>query len=229
MSAHDAHRMHRNSLEAFEEEVREGSVSKRRELIFRSLMPDRVLTDRQVMEAVHFTDMDTVRPRITEMIQDGRLEELGKTVCPHTRKMVRLVTIPEFQRPPLPPPNPPEVQPMDIPLAGQLFAPTDADLVAELEREVGKRRVVYPRLVERGTMSPQEAEFRTSLMGLAARRLRELTLVMLVSTNITYGGYTVLAKGMTWVECYAVLAEVGAGAYIDRRGHMRQRGCKEEA
>jgi len=118
--------------------------------------------------------------------------------------------------------------PIDMPLPGQLFAPTDEDLVAELEREVGKRRVVYPRLVERGTMSQAEADMRTSMMELAVRRLRELTLVMLVSTNVTYGGYTVLAQGMLWSECYAVLAEVGNGAYIDNHGHMRVRECVAE-
>lgn len=112
-----------------------------------------------------------------------------------------------------------------MPLPGQLFAPTDQDLVAELEREVKKRAVVYPRLVERGTMTREESEFRTSLMELAARRLRELTIVMLISTNLTYGGYTVLAQGMSWGECRALLAEFGPGAWVDRRGHLRHREC----
>jgi hypothetical protein len=52
--------------------------------------------------------------------------------------------------------------------------------------------------------------------------------VMLVSTNLTYGGYTVIGQGMTWVECYALIASVGAGAFIDHAGHLRIRECLAE-
>lgn len=62
-----------------------------------------------------------------------------------------------------------------MPLPGQLFAPTDADLVLELKRELTMRHQVYPRLVERGTMSQSEADVRIELMERAAKRLEELT------------------------------------------------------
>ena len=50
-------------------------------------------TDRQVATALGFTDMNGVRPRITELIDANLLEESGKTLCPTTGKRVRIVSI----------------------------------------------------------------------------------------------------------------------------------------
>lgn len=53
------------------------------------------LTDRQVKTALGFEDMNSVRPRITELIDayPPKLQEVGETQDPVTRKTVRLVTI----------------------------------------------------------------------------------------------------------------------------------------
>lgn len=48
-------------------------------------------TDREIMTALGFTDMNSVRPRITELIKDGVLAEEGSVECQTTLKQVRLV------------------------------------------------------------------------------------------------------------------------------------------
>jgi hypothetical protein len=49
------------------------------------------LTDRQVMRLCHYDDMNAIRPRITELIDDGVLMEVGTTTDETTGKRVRLV------------------------------------------------------------------------------------------------------------------------------------------
>jgi hypothetical protein len=50
-------------------------------------------TDRAVMMALGFVDMNTVRPTITHLRDDGVLEEVGEETCPVTNHRVRLVAI----------------------------------------------------------------------------------------------------------------------------------------
>lgn len=50
-------------------------------------------TDREVMLGMGFTDMNSVRPRITEAIDMGALAEVGEKVCQMTRKTVRIVDL----------------------------------------------------------------------------------------------------------------------------------------
>lgn len=50
-------------------------------------------TDREVMLGMGFTDMNSVRPRITEAIDMGSLVEVGQRVCPMTRRVVRIVDL----------------------------------------------------------------------------------------------------------------------------------------
>ena len=51
------------------------------------------MTDREIKNAIFgkVADMNTVRPRITELIADHWLIECGTTRCPVTDKRVRLV------------------------------------------------------------------------------------------------------------------------------------------
>lgn len=51
------------------------------------------VTDREVMRGLGFSDMNAVRPRVTELIEAGRLVEVGERVCPVTRKTVRTVDL----------------------------------------------------------------------------------------------------------------------------------------
>jgi len=51
------------------------------------------LTDRDIMEMLYFKDMNSVRPRITELIKAGLLRECGSTIDSVTGKKVRLVCV----------------------------------------------------------------------------------------------------------------------------------------
>lgn len=83
--------IHANSLSAFRTLDRHGRAEAILS-IYRSSM--RPLTDRQVMEHLGFTEMNQVRPRISELIDAGALVEVydqpdhitGKSVraCTHT-------------------------------------------------------------------------------------------------------------------------------------------------
>ena len=88
--------MHINSINAYYEEL--PRLSKRASDIYNFFTNthsrnERFHTDRQVKTILGFDDMNQVRPRITELIQLGLLEEVGKTKCPITCKMVRVVNL----------------------------------------------------------------------------------------------------------------------------------------
>lgn len=51
-------------------------------------------TDRQVMQGLGFSEPNSVRPRITELIEAGLLIEASNTKCPVTGKTVRVVDVP---------------------------------------------------------------------------------------------------------------------------------------
>ena len=50
-------------------------------------------SDRECMAGLGYTDMNSVRPRITELIQVGILREVGNRTDPITGKRVRLVEV----------------------------------------------------------------------------------------------------------------------------------------
>lgn len=82
--------VHANSREAFHSDpvrigIRAAQVLKH---FSESYNPQ---TDRHVMTALGFTDMNAVRPRITELIKAGLLVECGETIDYVTGKRVRLV------------------------------------------------------------------------------------------------------------------------------------------
>ncbi len=49
------------------------------------------LTDREIKDGIGLDDMNSVRPRITELIRDGFAVECGKARCQVTGQTVRLV------------------------------------------------------------------------------------------------------------------------------------------
>lgn len=82
--------MHTHSLDCYTAE--EARFSAREEMIHGKLVAVRhAATDRQVAGWLGFADMNAVRPRITELIERGWVEECGATRCPVTGKTVRLV------------------------------------------------------------------------------------------------------------------------------------------
>lgn len=99
MSDHiDGHRIHVNSLRSFSES--QDCLGRRaREcygVLAQSLRP---MTDREVMRALGYQDMNAVRPRLTELLDDLWLEEVGTTEDELTGKQVRLLrAVPAWRR-----------------------------------------------------------------------------------------------------------------------------------
>jgi len=82
--------MHINSLTAYREEGER--LSGRKALIYELLSEtNTAMTDREVMLKLGYSDPNAVRPRITELIKRGLIEEFGSKVCVSTRKTVRRV------------------------------------------------------------------------------------------------------------------------------------------
>lgn len=88
---HAAHRMHENSLSAYHAE--ETKLSARAQAILDWITVHGPHTDREVMRGMGFTDMNSVRPRITELIEMAKLMQVGDVRCPVTNKLVRRVDI----------------------------------------------------------------------------------------------------------------------------------------
>lgn len=86
--------MHENSLTAYEEE-RSNLSQRAQQVLEHFTCSTRALTDRQVMVALGYTEPNQVRPRITELIQNGYLVEAGKTKCAISGKSVRLTGLPD--------------------------------------------------------------------------------------------------------------------------------------
>ena len=89
---HMVRRVHPNSAQALREEY--DALSKRSAdvlAVYRSATHP--LTDRDVKDAMGFSDMNAVRPRITELIGCGMLRECGRIKDTATRKMVRVVGV----------------------------------------------------------------------------------------------------------------------------------------
>jgi len=84
--------MHANSLDAYHEGRLEDFTKRQREIL--GAFAQRVtLTDRECLAALGYADMNAVRPRITELIDQGVLREIGGTSCPVTKKRVRVCEI----------------------------------------------------------------------------------------------------------------------------------------
>lgn len=88
---HAAHHVHENSLAAYRAE--ETKLSARELAILDWIRVHGAHTDREVMQGMGFTEPNAVRPRITELIDAGKLKEVGSVRCPVTGKTVRRVGI----------------------------------------------------------------------------------------------------------------------------------------
>ena len=84
--------IHAHSIAAYREEQDAGRISNRYGQII-NVIGDREMTDREIMKALGFTDPNTVRPRVTELIKAGILQEYGFTLDSETGKRVRVVRI----------------------------------------------------------------------------------------------------------------------------------------
>ncbi len=88
---HLVHRIHDNSLSAYRAE--EVKLSRRAEAILSWIVLRGPHTDREVMVGMGFSDPNSVRPRITELIEAGKLMEVCSRRDTQTGKTVRVVDI----------------------------------------------------------------------------------------------------------------------------------------
>ena len=86
---------HRHSAKALDAHAESGRLSERCKMILTALRAAQggPMTDRQIKDALLLDDMNSVRPRITEMVRDGILVEIGSTTCPVTGMTVRTVAM----------------------------------------------------------------------------------------------------------------------------------------
>lgn len=86
--------IHANSrLSLYENEIR-GKGDTYRTKIYNLLADkDIPMTDRQIINALHVTDVNNIRPEITRLKQAGLLIEAGKAKCCETGKTVRMVRV----------------------------------------------------------------------------------------------------------------------------------------
>lgn len=82
--------IHQNSVDSFHQLDRESRCRIILKVYEKYVRP---LTDREVARDLGFRDMNSVRPRITEMIESGVLVEVGKVKDAVTHVSVRLVRI----------------------------------------------------------------------------------------------------------------------------------------
>jgi hypothetical protein len=90
--------IHTHSHMAFEDMQTGGKLSRRQAAILAWLLTrNRPHTDREVAAGMGYPDMNAVRPRITELLRMGILEETDAVHCPITSKRVRRVQPTETQ------------------------------------------------------------------------------------------------------------------------------------
>jgi hypothetical protein len=88
--------MHANSLKAFE--MNGPRLSARAQAVLDWITAHGPHTDRGVMQGMGFTEPNQVRPRITELVDLGLIEEHRDVTCPVTGATVRLVGLPRIQK-----------------------------------------------------------------------------------------------------------------------------------
>lgn len=92
MSSKVRSQIHLNSLLAYFE-GKESFFSRRELAVLKAVERLGRASDREVMIALGFSDMNAVRPRITELIDEGMIEEIADQEDPVTRKTVRVLSI----------------------------------------------------------------------------------------------------------------------------------------
>lgn len=83
--------IHQHSIAAYHSEL--PKLSRRVLAIIDWLELHPKKTDREIMLGMGFTDMNMVRPRVTEAIELGAMVEVSEKVCQVTGKTVRIVDL----------------------------------------------------------------------------------------------------------------------------------------
>lgn len=86
------HRTHDNTRATYRG-IKAGMSERGRAIVAFMDQQSAPLTDRQIMRGMGFSDMNAVRPRISELIDGGVLREVGNVIDETTGKVVRLVEV----------------------------------------------------------------------------------------------------------------------------------------
>jgi predicted ArsR family transcriptional regulator len=84
--------IHENSRASYDA-IKPELSGRRKEIYLTLCKSSRKMTDREVKDEMGLNDMNSVRPRITELIKMGHVEEVGNVKCPLTGKTVRQVMV----------------------------------------------------------------------------------------------------------------------------------------
>jgi hypothetical protein len=155
---HAKHEMHANSLAAYREVAER--LSKRCAEILEIYRRLGQATDREILQASEYGDMDAVRPRITELIESGWLEEIENVRDGVSGRMVRRVRISNGAAPrhPVRPGTvPPASQDAVVAASGSASAP---ELSIEDRKLLAQAREKYP-FASRENLMEAVAEMRT--------------------------------------------------------------------
>lgn len=85
--------IHENSLNTYIEISEDSSKDTRKDLVYNYIYRVKVCTARDIMKGLGYTDLNMVRPRITELKNEGLIYECGKVKDFITNKMVSLFTV----------------------------------------------------------------------------------------------------------------------------------------
>ena len=83
--------MHSNSIEAYHE--LSDYLTGRRGEVYQWLKANGQATDRQIKEGLGYEDMNQVRPRVTELIEQDLIEECAQEIDGKTNRKVRVVRV----------------------------------------------------------------------------------------------------------------------------------------
>lgn len=85
--------VHENSLISYIEEKQEGKIGKRQAEVFNYLKNVKSATAREIMIGLKYTEMNQVRPRLTELKEYNLIQEINKVKDKVTNKTVSLFSI----------------------------------------------------------------------------------------------------------------------------------------
>jgi DNA-binding Lrp family transcriptional regulator len=88
---------HENSIEGYHATAEARKV-RTEEVMEAFRLKDFPRTDREISRLLGYADMNAVRPRITELIEEGILIEAGKVKDPLTNRTVRVSIVCEAKR-----------------------------------------------------------------------------------------------------------------------------------
>ena len=77
-----------NSLHSFLQEESEGRFGKRNKEVFELIVKKEGLTSREIMIELGYSELNNVRPRLTELLKGSRIKEGNKVKCQYTNKSV---------------------------------------------------------------------------------------------------------------------------------------------